>query len=257
MQRFWLLSLAMLAASGGLSARAQDAVEWRAAPFPGGSAVTADWGAGATLIARCREGRFDLVAGLPAQLEGARISASLGFDGDELTTRRWTATVDRSAIFDLLPETTARELVRRRTMQFVLDDGSPPRVRFELDLPVDPGPLAAVMRDCDVPIPNPEGRPEWVVNADWRVRPNQQRLNEVFPAAARDANIGGEAVLLCVIEITGLLTDCEVTRESPPGYGFGDAALVLSRDLRLTPRTIADKPVRSQATFPFVWRRPR
>lgn len=54
----------------------------------------------------------------------------------------------------------------------------------------------------------------------------------LYPRDALEQGVGGTATLACTIREDGALT-CEVAQESPQGMGFGEAALVLSRDWRV------------------------
>jgi len=57
-----------------------------------------------------------------------------------------------------------------------------------------------------------------------------------YPAAAQEQGIGGRVVLECPTGEDGRLA-CEVIEESPPGMAFGAAALRMSEDWRIAPRT--------------------
>ena len=59
---------------------------------------------------------------------------------------------------------------------------------------------------------------EFVRNAEtWQRR--------YYPKEARKKGRMGKAVIDCLIEPAGTLTDCRVVSESPPGNGFGEAAV--------------------------------
>ena len=57
-----------------------------------------------------------------------------------------------------------------------------------------------------------------------------------YPAAAQAQGIGGEATVECLVGGDGRLT-CETIEEAPANMGFGAAALRMSEDLRIAPRT--------------------
>ncbi len=50
-------------------------------------------------------------------------------------------------------------------------------------------------------------------------------------------------MLQCTVTTAGTLTDCQVSRETPANYGFGAAALKLSKRFRMSPRTEDGQPV--------------
>ena len=56
----------------------------------------------------------------------------------------------------------------------------------------------------------------------------------------------------------GTLEGCSVTSENPGDYGFGDAAIKLSRLFRMKPKTLDGSPVDGgQITIPIVFTVPR
>ena len=59
-----------------------------------------------------------------------------------------------------------------------------------------------------------------------------------YPPRASAAGVAGSASLNCLVLPTGAVTDCNVSREAPGGYGFGRAAQDLSRHFRVNPRTV-------------------
>ena len=63
-------------------------------------------------------------------------------------------------------------------------------------------------------------------------------MTRAYPARAINAGIAGSASLNCLVLPTGAVTDCNVARETPGGYGFGRAAQGLSRQFRVNPRTV-------------------
>lgn len=65
----------------------------------------------------------------------------------------------------------------------------------------------------------------------------------IWPAGMRQAGVGGQVTLTCQIDVHGLAEWCRVAYETPPGKGFGAAALALRPTLKLTPRQGPDGPV--------------
>lgn len=69
----------------------------------------------------------------------------------------------------------------------------------------------------------------------WVKLPSAQDLTSVYPAKALHDGVEGQATLRCTTEADGRLADCSVGAESPPGYGFGAAALKLADKFRAEP----------------------
>ncbi len=53
-------------------------------------------------------------------------------------------------------------------------------------------------------------------------------IMDFYPASARAAGVEGRAVLLCHQNNHARLIHCDLSGESPPGFGFGQAALTLA-----------------------------
>ena len=48
--------------------------------------------------------------------------------------------------------------------------------------------------------------------------------------------------LSCTVTAKGTLVGCSTTDEDPPNFGFGEAALKISKFFKLKPQTIDGKP---------------
>jgi hypothetical protein len=55
--------------------------------------------------------------------------------------------------------------------------------------------------------------------ADWLHKPTANDLLRVYPTEALRRGIAGQAVISCLASAQGVLFDCYVQRESPPGVG--------------------------------------
>lgn len=76
------------------------------------------------------------------------------------------------------------------------------------------------------------------------VGPTMAQIRANHPPNARMTY--GRVELSCVIRVDQLLDECRVVRESPPGMGFGQAGLVVSRYFRFRPPTQGGRPVAGQ-----------
>lgn len=109
------------------------------------------------------------------------------------------------------------------------------------DLPVDNGPLVLAPEPLPLPPPDPVFIPTppqpVITRPDWLSRPNARQFADAYPDRAMRLQKTGSASLTCTVTATGGLTGCAVARETPEGYGFGEAALKLSRHFRMRPQT--------------------
>lgn len=85
----------------------------------------------------------------------------------------------------------------------------------------------------------------------WLKKPTRDDLLGVWPLAAVKQAINGRAVISCAVTLQGTLRDCDVASESPPGAGFGRAALALTPQLLFKPATEDGTPVESKINIPI------
>ncbi|MES1156209.1 MAG: TonB family protein [Alphaproteobacteria bacterium] len=74
--------------------------------------------------------------------------------------------------------------------------------------------------------------PVEITSPRWTRRPSG--LDRYYPPRALARGMEGEATLDCIVRITGAL-DCAIVSETPQGWGFGEAALRISRDYAMVP----------------------
>ena len=91
--------------------------------------------------------------------------------------------------------------------------------------------------------PNVLMAPHTVVQPTIAQAPTPADFQRAYPARALDDGVAGAALLDCLVTKAGLLSACRIFRETPPGYGFGAAALDVAKDYVMRPRLIDGAPV--------------
>jgi protein TonB len=112
--------------------------------------------------------------------------------------------------------------------------------------------LAATLQAAPAdPAPTPKADWEEVQEAlaqrrrpiDWLRRPPYSEMLAAYPEEARRNGVTGSVVLTCLVTGRGTLTECVVTEETPANYGFGEAAIKLAPQFKMSPTTREGKPV--------------
>lgn len=94
-------------------------------------------------------------------------------------------------------------------------------------------------------------------NPDWVRKPSGDDMANVFPKAAIDKRVGGQAVITCRVTVEGFLEGCKAVSEAPAGLGFGKAGLQLAPQFRMSPKIRGGKAVPGgEVTVPIVWTEP-
>jgi TonB family protein len=76
--------------------------------------------------------------------------------------------------------------------------------------------------------------PRVVGKPDWVARPTGEDLAKLYPKAAEKAKVSGWATITCRVNPDGTLRACKTIRQDPAKYGFGEAALKMSRSFKMT-----------------------
>ena len=86
-------------------------------------------------------------------------------------------------------------------------------------------------------------------HADWRASPNPDQLQRFYPERAQRENVGGS--VKCALSPQAVLHDCRVLSETPPGMGFGEAALKTTQLFQMAPATHDGQPIESSVIIPI------
>lgn len=78
--------------------------------------------------------------------------------------------------------------------------------------------------------------PVVIVNPSWLEAPMPSNYD--YPPFAAMIGVAARVNVECMSNAQGLVKDCHVTRETPSGLGFGEAALAIVPRGRLSPRTV-------------------
>jgi protein TonB len=97
-------------------------------------------------------------------------------------------------------------------------------------------PLGDLGETLTTTTPETPATPTVIVNPRWLSQPDAAAMSRAYPDLAARQGVGGLATIACQINAAGKVTACDVVSESPSGYGFGKAALTLSRYFRMSPR---------------------
>lgn len=97
-----------------------------------------------------------------------------------------------------------------------------------------------------------------VTRPDWARKPTGDDMARYYPDRAQRMEVNGRATISCTVNARGTLEGCSVTSENPADYGFGDAAMKLSRLFKMKPKTLDGAPVDGgQISIPIVFQVPR
>ena len=85
----------------------------------------------------------------------------------------------------------------------------------------------------------------------WTQGPTPRQIGDAYPRDAYKAGRGGSVTLRCRELSDGRVDRCTVLDETPPGEGFGRAALKLSRAFRFRPFTLDGRTQEATLVIPY------
>lgn len=91
--------------------------------------------------------------------------------------------------------------------------------------------------------------PAVITSPSWIRQPSADQLMRAYPDRALRAEVGGLATVNCLVQPNGRVADCNLTSETPGGYGFGRAAQSLTRHFQISPRTVNGAAVGSRVNI--------
>ena len=89
-----------------------------------------------------------------------------------------------------------------------------------------------------------------------RTHPSAQDMVDAYPRRALRDEVRGRVVIACHLTAEGKLTACTVAEETPPGLGFGAAALKMAPYFRWAPTYGDGKSVEGDVRVPMIWNPP-
>lgn len=94
------------------------------------------------------------------------------------------------------------------------------------------------------------------VPPDWLEKPSGADIAWVYPPKAVEEERGGLVTVACELNIEGLTEHCLVISEQPRGYGFGNAALMLTDFMKFTPSRECGRIMRGDVRIPLTFAPP-
>lgn len=211
-------------------ASAGAAQTWRALPLDDGAGAAVQWESGAAIIGRCQGGAFSLLLG-PVHSYASSSRSHFRLNGGEWEPVSWAASDGARALFSKTAARMARKISAGGTLELRFTEDDRPPVLYQLEITGSGAPLLDVLSECGLPLSDPRDELQIVDAPDWTALPGGHDLAFHYPDP--DSGREGEGTVLCTVTDTGVPRDCEITYDSPPGAGFGQATRAVARRFRL------------------------
>ncbi|HWA22473.1 MAG TPA: energy transducer TonB [Caulobacterales bacterium] len=158
----------------------------------------------------------------------------------------WLAATHKiSGIGDLLDLTKALKVEVEKKKPPPPPPPPPPPEKPPPPPPPPPPPEIAQAVHVDIPISAPvppaPPPPAQITGATWLKRPGSREFDRYYPPRAMEREKEGRVVLNCSVNADGTI-NCRVSSETPDGWGFGDAALQISKYFKMAPQTVNGEP---------------
>ena len=153
--------------------------------------------------------------------------------------------------FKLDPPPTQAKRIQPRTLPIHVQPEVPlqPDQTIQVQPPPKPSPLVDTSKPAVLPTdagpaaePKPQPNPV-ITDPRWLRQPTADEFADAYPERAVIGGKSGSVTLACTVTAAGGLTACSVAQETPAGWGFGAAALSLTKRFRMAPRTEDGRPV--------------
>lgn len=97
--------------------------------------------------------------------------------------------------------------------------------------------------------------PRVISNPNWSTQPSPDDMARYYPDRAARLERTGNVLLQCLVTAKGAVSTCSVISEDPTEFGFGDAALKLSRLFKLRPGSVDGQAIEgAQVKIPIAFR---
>lgn len=118
-------------------------------------------------------------------------------------------------------------------------------------------PVTFAPRNCAAtPSPIALGDATLVTAPLWLKKPSAGERARYYPRRALERGKRGHANVRCLIALSGALTNCVTTSETPAGWGFGDAALRLAQEFQTAPQSAIGEPTAGRVVdLPITFKR--